>query len=123
MMRPTLWRYYGLSALLVLGIATVSLLGIIARGYELKWLLEWGFKGIGALCMGLCFLLRGLDFIVLCRKYPPFLKENAPKWESHAHRVTPAILLYGGIVATLGGAIMVYVGGRNLIFAVLEGFP
>jgi hypothetical protein len=121
--RPTLLRYYGLSALLVLAIVIESLLGIIARGYELEWLLEWGFKGIGALCAGLCCLLRGLDFIVLCRRYPPFLRENAPQWESYAHRVSPGALLYMGVVFTLGGAMQIYVGGRNLVFVGLEGLP
>lgn len=119
---PSLWRYYGLSVLLALAITCWSLLGTLGRGLEQEWLFEWSGT-IGLPVVGLCFLLRGLDFIVLCKRYPPFLKENAPKWESQAHRVTPAILLYMGVVATLGGAAMVYFGGRNLIFAVLEGLP
>lgn len=121
MRRPTLWRYYGLSALLFFVGVCWALLGIIARGLQTGWLFEWSGR-VGVLIVGLCFLLRGLDFIVLCKIYPPFLRENAPKWDSHAHRVTPAILLYQGVVATLGGAAMAYFGGRDLIFAVLEVF-
>jgi len=119
---PTLWRYYGLSVLLVLAILAESLLGIIARGLQIEWLFEWCFKRIGYMCAGFCFLLRGLDFIVLCKRYPPFLRENAPKWDSHAHRVSSVVLLYQGVVAALGGAVMAYFGGQDLISSVLEAF-
>jgi hypothetical protein len=101
--KPSLWRYYGLSALLALAITCWSLLGILGRGLEQEWLFEWSGR-IGLPIVGLCFLLRGLDFIVLCKRYPPFLREKAPKWAYHAHKVSPAALLYMGIWFTLGGA-------------------
>ena len=59
--------------------------------------------------------MRGLDFIVLCKKYPPFLAKNAPKWDTQADRVTTGFLLYAGAVLTLGGALMTYFGVRNLV--------
>lgn len=122
MKKPTLWRYYGLSLLLALTIICWSLLGILGRGLEQERLFTWSGR-IGLPLVGLCCLLRGLDFLVLCKRYPPFLRENAPKWETHARRITPAVLVYQGIVAVLGGIVMVYFGGRNLILAALEGLP
>ena len=65
-------------------------------------------------------MLRGLDFIVLCERYPPFLRENAPKWEKSAHKTTPTSLLYQGILAALGGAMGILSGGRTLVYAMLE---
>jgi hypothetical protein len=117
---PTLWRYYGLWVLLILAVFAWGIPGIIARSFELQWLREWYYDGIGALCVGVCLVIRGLDFIVLYRRYPPFLKKSAPKWETYAHRVTPAALLYQGVWATFGGLILVLGGARNLIHAVLR---
>jgi hypothetical protein len=118
--RPTLRRYYGLWTLFFLVGFSWALLGILARILEIEWLLKWGFENIGALCAGLCSLLRGLDFIALCRKYPPFLRENAPAWDTQARKASLAKLLYIGIWFTLGGAMIVYAGGRNLVLAVLS---
>lgn len=118
--KPTLWRYYGLWTLFFLVGSCWALLGILARSLEIGWLLKWGFESIGALCTGFCLLLQGLDFIVLCRRYPPFLRENAPAWDTRARRVSPVTLFFIGIWFTLGGAMIVYAGGRNLVLAVLS---
>lgn len=121
--KPTLWRYYGLSLLLALAVICWSLLGTLGRGLEQEGLFTWSGR-IGLPLVGLCCLLRGVDFLVLCKRYPPFLRENAPKWDSHAHSMSPAVLLYGGTVYALGGAVMMYFGVRGLILAVLlEGLP
>lgn len=122
MRKPTLWRYYGLSYVSLVVASVVAVLNITARGYQIEWLLEWGVKGIGCLCVGLCFLVRGLDFMLLHKRYPPFIGENAPKWDSRSRSrwVSPASLLFVGAWLTLGGIMLSYIGGRNLIDAVLE---
>jgi hypothetical protein len=120
--KPTLLRYYGLTWSLAFAALVVSILAIIAKGYQLEWLYEWGINRIGFLCIGLCFLLRGLDFIVLHRRYPPFLEENAPTWDARARWASPMLLLCVGVVTTLVGAGMAATGGWHLIQAMLEAF-
>ncbi len=120
--KPTLWRYYGLWVLFFLVGSCWALLGILGRALEREWLFGWSGR-IGAPIVGLCALIRGLDLVALCKRYPPFLRENAPKWDIRTRRVSPAVLLVVGIWFTLGGGAMAYLGGRNLLFAALEGFP
>jgi hypothetical protein len=117
--KPTLWRYYGLWALLFLVGFCWALLGTVGRVLKQEWLFE-GSGRIGAPIVGPCFLVRGLDFIVLCKRYPLFLKENALAWDTRARKASPAALLCIGIWFTLGGAAMAYFGGRNLVLAVLS---
>ena len=118
--KPTLLRYYGLTWLLVFAALVVSILAIIAKGYQLEWLYEWGVNRIGFLCIGVCSLLRGLDFIVFHRRYPSFLAENAPGWDARAHWASPMLLLWAGVWSTLGGAGMAATGGWYLIQSMLE---
>ncbi len=122
MRKPTLWRYYGLSLLLVLAVICWSLLGTLSRGLKQERLFIWSGR-IGLPLVGLLCLLRGIDFLVLCKRYPPFLRESAPKWETHARRITPAVLVFQGVMAVLGGIVMMYFGGRGLILALLDGLP
>ena len=122
MKKNMLWRYYGLYYLGLVTILIVVLLGAIARIYHIEWLYKWGVSGIGSLCGGLVCLLRGLDLVVFCRKYPPLLRENALKWDSRSRRTSPATLLFIGVWFTLGGSLMVYTGGWHLVNAVLELF-
>jgi hypothetical protein len=68
--RPTLWRYYGLSGLIVLALLTAFSARMIANKYQVEWLLKWGYKGIGFVCIGFCLLLGGLDSVVLHKEYP-----------------------------------------------------
>jgi len=117
MKKPSLWRYYGLNVLLFSALLVDVLVGTIGRICHLEWLIKWGFERFGALWLGLCFLIRGLDFLLLFRRYPPFLKENAPQWDTTAHRSSPAKLLYTGAVATLGGLLGVSTGVWNLLDA------
>ncbi len=120
MRKTMLWRYYGLFCLCLAIALIVGVLNAISRIYCLEWLRRWGVEGIGALLGGLCCLLRGLDLIVFCRRYPPFLRENAPKWDSRSRRASPATLLFVGAWFTLVGLLLTYSGGWYLVSAVLD---
>ena len=123
MRRPALWRYYGLFCLSLVVVLVVSILNAIAIGRQIEWLRRCGVKGIGSLCVGLCFLLQGLDFVVLCKRYPPFLRENAPRWDTRSRNWSPALLFFIGVWLIFGGIVLTYTGGWYTVDAVLEVFP
>jgi hypothetical protein len=113
--KPTLWRYYGLSGLVFLALFGGFFLDLIAKRHQLEWFLKWGSDGINPLCVGFCLILRGLDFVILRKRYPSFLRENAPSWDARAQWMGPVRLLWQGIIAILGGVVIACIGGRNLI--------
>lgn len=120
--KPTLWRYYGLWASFFLIGSCWAMLAILGRALEQEWLFECSGR-IGAPVVGLCTLVRGLDLVVLCKRYPPLLREKAPKWDIRTRKASPAVLLIVGIWFTLGGAAMTYFGAHNVLLAVLDGLP
>lgn len=97
-------------------------MGILGKYLGQEWLFEWSGR-ISLPIMGLCTLARGLDLVVLYKRYPPFLREKAPTWDIRTRRASPAVLLVVGVWFTLGGTTMIYFGGQNLLLAVMEGLP
>jgi hypothetical protein len=115
MPKPSLWRWYGLTGLWIGAFFAAGVLDVGANRIEL--LRVWGAKGIGPLCLGLCLLLRGLDYLVLCAKYPPYLGQNAPKWDFSSRRWSPVLLAIVGGWFTLVGIALAYIGGRYLCYS------
>lgn len=115
MTNPSLLRYYGLSMLVLLSLIVYALASVLSRIYQLEWL---GYEGFGALVLGLSFLIRGLDFLLLCRRYPSFLENNAPQWDAVAHSMCTARLLLTGTAFALGGMLFAWIGSRNLLDAI-----
>jgi len=120
--KPTLWRYYGLWVLPLIVLCCLALLDILCRSLEVEGSPDQR-KGIGLLVTGVCILWRGLDLVILWNKYPPYLREKAPKWDIRSQRTPAGVFLIVGIWFTLGGITMTYFGARNVLLTVLDGFP
>jgi len=119
MRTPSLPRYYGLFCPSLGVILLVSILNAIAIGYQIEWLRSLGgFRGGGALCGGLCILIEGLDFVLLCGRYPSFLRENAPEWDTRSRKWSSVTMFLMGIWLIVGGSLLVYAGGWYLLDAI-----
>ena len=77
-----------------------------------------GYEGIGALCVGISILIRGLDFLILCDKYPPYLREKAKWWDAKSKKFSPVMLVFLGIWFAFIGGLLTYTGVKNLVDAI-----
>lgn len=121
MNKPGLWRYYGLSVLLIVGIVGCGLCQCTAINLDLEAMRK-EIDTLAALVIGISFIIRGIDFVLHMRQYPLFLKEHAPAWDSAARSWTPARLLLSGILCVSVGGVITSIGVYDILIGVMP-FP
>ena len=119
MNKPSLWRYYGLTALLLIEVVSYGLCQRIAINLELESARK-AINILAALVIGISLIISGIDRVVHRKQYSLLLKKwVVPKWYSVGRSGIPTRLFFNGVFCVLLGGVLTYIGVYNVLTGVM----